>query len=241
MSAPLTDRLEQLAATLDYPPTPDLVPTTVARLPARDTPPHRRRARSARRGLAIALAVLLILGGAAFAIAPSRHAILDVLGLRGVRIERVPHIPSGLPPRGSGLGQSIPVSGARHAAAFRALLPPVIAAAYLDRGVPGGRITLVTGTGRLFVTELRAHAFPVIYKLIASGTRRRTLHLGHGPAVYVYGAPSELLVLERSGGTLTLNRHRTGDVLVWQRGPLTILIEGSRSLSEALTTARSLH
>ena len=125
MSETLTQRLERLAASLEYPPTPDVVPATLARLPERAPRARRRTLRilRARRSLAVALAAVLLLAGAAFAITPSRHAILDVLGLRGVEIERVPRLPPGLPRRPAGLGTRIPVASARHAADFTAVLP----------------------------------------------------------------------------------------------------------------------
>ena len=72
-------------------------PGDARRLPDRAPSDPAPRPLRARRSLALALAASLLLGGAAFAITPSRHAILDVLGLRGVRIERVPHLPPGSP------------------------------------------------------------------------------------------------------------------------------------------------
>jgi hypothetical protein len=236
MSEPLTQRLERLAASLEYPPVPDLVGATLERLPERG-PPSRRRL-GARRPLALALAALLLLGGAAFAITPSRHAILDVLGLRGVVIQRVRRLPAGLPHRPAGLGRRIPVARARHAADFAAVLPNHATVAYLDRGVPGGRITVIGG--RLVITEFRARAFPVIYKLITPGTRHRQLRLGRGPAVYLFGAPSELIVIDSDGVARTMQVRRAGNVLIWQRGPVTILIEGTRTLGAAVAAARSL-
>jgi hypothetical protein len=87
----------------------------------------------------VAVAAALALAGAAFAVTPARHAILSVLGLRGVRIERVPRLPPGLRGAGarSGLGRRIPINRAHHAAGFNAVLPSATGAAYLDRDVPG--------------------------------------------------------------------------------------------------------
>ncbi len=240
MSEALTQSLERLAASLEYPPTPDVVPAALARLPERAPRARRRTLRTvrARRSLALALAAVLLLGGAAFAITPSRHALLDVLGLRGVQIERVPHLPPGLPHRPAGLGTRIPVASARHAADFTAVLPDHAAAAYLDRGISGGRITLLAG--RLLITEFHARAFPVMYKLIAAGTHHRQLRLRGGPAVYLFGAPSELIVIDAHRTVRTVRVQRVGNVLIWQRGPVTILIEGTRTFKEAVTAARAL-
>ena len=240
MTDQLETRLIALGAALDVPPAPDVVPAVLERLP------DRRRARirlrlPARRSLALALTGVLVLAGAAFAIAPTRHAILSVLGLRGVRIERVPRLPP-LPPgaqRTPGLGQRIPLDRARGAASFTALLPSHASAAYLDRGVAGGRISLVSG--RLLITEFRGTSIPIVFKLLGPGTHVARPRLRPGPALYIYGAPHEVLY-EGSGGVIRSQDVRlAGNVLIWQRGPLTVLIEGTTTLAQALASARSLH
>ena len=38
----------------------------------------------------------------------------------------------------------------------------------------------------------------------------------------------------------TVRVQRVGNVLIWQRGPVTILIEGTRTFKEAAAAARSL-
>jgi hypothetical protein len=236
----MTDRLEQrlaaLAGALDVPPSPDVVPGTLARLPERGP----ARPRRVRRSVAVALAAALALAGAAFAVTPARHAILSVLGLRGVRIERVPSLPQRLNGAGarSDLGRRIPINRARHAAGFTAVLPSATAAAYLDRDVPGGRITLLAG--RLLITEFRGRSIPVVFKLIGPGTRSRQLRIRGGPAVYLSGAPQELIIQESSGAARAERVRRVGNVLIWQRGPVTVLIEGTGTLGRALGVARSL-
>jgi hypothetical protein len=141
MTRALEQRLLALGSALEVPPAPDVVAAVLARLPARSG----RRPRPARRALAVALAVALVLAGAAMAVPSTRDAVLRVLGLRGVRIERVPHLPPP-PARASarlGLGQRIALARARHAASFTVLLPAGPVLAYLDHDVPGGRISLL--------------------------------------------------------------------------------------------------
>jgi hypothetical protein len=236
----VSDRLEQrlaaLTDALDLPPSPDVVPATLAQLPGR-RPGRRRRVR---RWVAVALAAALALAGAAFAVTPARHALLSVLGLRGVRIERVPRLPRGLSGYGarSDLGRRIPINRARHAAGFTAVLPGTTSGAYLDRDVPGGRITLLAG--RLLITEFRGMSIPMVFKLIGPGTRARQLRIRGGPSVYLFGAPHELITQESNGVTRTERVRRVGNVLIWQRGTVTVLIEGTRTLRQALGVARSL-
>jgi hypothetical protein len=235
MTGELEQRLTALNVALDVPPAPDLVPAVLAQLPER-----RRRRRPARRTLVLAFAALLLLAGAAMAAPPTRDAILRVLGLRGVRIERVPHLPP-LPPgpgAGLGLGKPIPLGRARHAAGFTALLPPGSPAAYLGHDVPGGRISLVTG--RVLVIEFRGTSIPFVMKVVGPGTKVKLLRVNGGPGVYLSGAPHEVLFQTQAGEVRTDRVRLAGNVLLWQQGPVTVRIEGTHTLAQALALARSL-
>jgi hypothetical protein len=241
MTGELEPRLVALGAALDVPPAPDVVPAVLARLPAR-----RRRRRPARRTLAVALAGLLLLAGGAMAAPPTRDAILRILGLRGVRIERVPHLPpppagrrlpSG-PGAGLGLGQRIPLARARHAAGFTALLPPGSPIAYLGRDVPGGRISLLAG--RVLIIEFRGTVMPFIIKMIGPGTSARRVRVNGGPGIYLSGAPHQVIFQPQTGQIQVDQVRLAGNVLIWQQGQLTIRIEGTRTLAQARALARSL-
>jgi hypothetical protein len=228
-------RLAALGAMLDVPPAPDVVPTVLARLPARP-----RRRRPARRTLAVAFAAVLLLSGGAMAAPPTRDAILRIVGLRGVRVERVPRpprLPAGLG-RSLGLGQRILLSRALHAAGFTALLPSGSPAAYLNHDLPGGRISLLMG--RLLVIEFRGTTTPFIFKVVGPGTRIKKVRVNGGPGVYLTGAPHEVLFRTQTGQFQTDRVRLPGNVLIWQQGQLTIRIEGARTLGQALTLARSL-
>ena len=233
MTGDLEQRLIALGATLELPPAPDLVPAVMARLPAR---PGRRL--PARRTLVLALVAALLLAGGAMAVPPTRHAILQVLGLRGVRIERVPKLPPLPPSGGLGLGQRIPLDRARHAAGFTALLPPGSPAAYLGHDVPGGRISLLLG--RILIIEFRGTASPFIFKVVGPGTVIKPVRVNGGPGVYLSGAPHEVLFQAQTGQVQTDRVRLAGNVLMWQQGPLTIRIEGIRTLNQARALAQSL-
>jgi hypothetical protein len=236
MIGDLEQRLGELAATLVVPPAPDLTPSVLARLPQ----PHARRRRVTRRTLALTLAGLLLLAGTALAVPPTRDAILRVLGLRGVRIERLPQpppLPAGAGAK-LGLGQRIPLRDARHAASFTALLPPSATAAYLAQDIPGGRISLLVGPD--LVIEVRAAVAPFFLKLIGPGTQAQRVRVNGGPGVYLHGAPHDVL-FGPGGGPPQPDRVRiAGNVLLWQQGTLTLRIEGTHTLGQALALARSL-
>ncbi|MEA2146963.1 MAG: hypothetical protein QOG59_2550 [Solirubrobacteraceae bacterium] len=235
----MTDRLEQrlleLGTRLQQPETPDLTPGVLARLPER----RMRGARTVRRTLALAFAVVLLAASVALAVPATRHAILRVLGLRGVSIERVEHLPP-LPAGagGLGLGKRIPVARARHAASFTALLPPNATAAYLNRDVAGGRVSVLSGPA--LIIEFRGTAMPFIFKLLGPGTQVNRVHVNGGPGVYIYGAPHEVFFQESTGQIRTDRIRLAGNVLIWQQGRLTLRVEGARTLQQALVLARSL-
>jgi hypothetical protein len=236
MSGELEAWLLALGAALDVPAPPDVVPAALARLPARP----RRHPPSAGRLIAAVVATVLLLAGAAMAIPTTRDAILRVLGLRGVRIERVRHLPP-LPP-GAGasldLGQRIPLSRVRHAASFTALLPPGPSAAYIDDDIPGGRISLPVR--RALIIEFRGSTTPFIFKVIGPGTTVTQLRVNGGRGVYLSGAPHLVIFREVTGEIQTDRVRLAGNVLLWQQGPLTVRIEGTRTLRQALALARSM-
>ena len=94
-------RCASSARELVFPPEPDLAARSARRLRAEPAP--RRGYSFARRPLAIALAVLALAVAAAFAVPRTRAAILDLLGIGGVTIERVETLPDG---RGARLGRA---------------------------------------------------------------------------------------------------------------------------------------
>jgi hypothetical protein len=241
MTVRLEDRLADLAAALEVPPAPDVVPAVMARLAERPPPaPWRPRpTRPPVRALAVALLATVVLAGTAFAVPATREAILRVLGLGGVRIVRVHRLPP-VPRHVRPLlpGTRISPARARHAADFRALEPPRPTAIYLAHDVPGGRISIAVG--QLLIVEFRGRGIPYIYKLIAGGTVTRQLRVNGGPGVYISGAPHALMLTDRSGNPMPDTVRVEGNVLVWQQGEVTLRIEGARTLTQALALARSL-
>jgi hypothetical protein len=238
----LEQQLIELGSALEIPETPDLMAAVRDRLPSR---PVRRRHwrgfRVRRRSVMLGIALAVLLAGTAAAIPPVRHAIERVFGIHGAVVERVPKLPP--LPRTAGttlhLGRRIPVSDARHAASFTALLPPSgVSATYVSDDVAGGRISLTAG--RRLVIEFRGTSRPFILKMIAVGTRVIRTRVGGQPAVYLEGAPHEVFFLDAHGNPRTDDVRLAGNVLLWQRGPLTLRIEGARSLRDALALARSL-
>jgi hypothetical protein len=166
----LERNLTALAAELDWPPTPELAQSVLARLEtepaggtaaphAAEPAPHaadpsagtaaRRRRRAfpiARRSLALALVALLVLAGAAFAIPGVRHAVLDLFDLRGATVERRATLPGAPPPRPLQLGARTTLADAQKQLRFTPLVPA-------DPGEPDGvHVRHTTPGGELSLT-----------------------------------------------------------------------------------------
>jgi hypothetical protein len=234
VSDELEMRLRELAAALEVPAAPDFGARLVLAPRRRE-----RRVRAARRMLALAALATLGVSGTALAVPVTRNAVLEVLGLRGARVVRVlalPPVPPGTASRLK-LGQRIAIARARHAAVFTALEPPHARAAFLAGDVPGGRVSFLVGSEAL--SELRATSRPYFFKLIDPGTRARSVTVGGSPGVYLSGAVHQVLI--GAGGSVRSEPVTlAGNVLLWQRGALTLRIEGAHSLRAALALAQSL-
>jgi len=233
----LEQRLSALGAALEVPPAPDVASAVLSHLPTR-----RRRRRPARRTLAIALAAAVLVAGGAMAAPPTRHVILRILGLRGVQIERVPRLPPSSAPAGAGLklglGSRLPLTHVRRAVTFTPLVPPGSPAAYLGRDVPGGRLSFLSG--RVLVTEFRGTATPLVLKVVGPRTKLTHLRVDGGPGVFLSRAPHEVLFQSLNGEVRADRVRLAGNVLLFDHHGLTVRIEGTHTLAQALAFARSL-
>jgi hypothetical protein len=253
----LEQALRALGRELAYPATPEIVPSVRARLRHQ---PQRRRLGARRAVLAAFAGVLLAATGAVAAVPATRHAVLDWLGLRSIRIERVPTQPSAPRPGALGvgldLGRRTTTSGARASVRFPILTPRLLglgdAEVYVSSSPPGGRITLLyrarpglpravgSGVGML-ITEFRGDQ-PVdfIEKTLGPGTTAEQLTLQGEPAVWISGQP-HVVVFRDADGTIREDTLRlAGNTLLWRRGALLLRIEAHISKAAALRIARSM-
>jgi hypothetical protein len=214
----LERELRALRASLQWPETPVLE--------LRLAPRSRRPGRVV---LAVALAVLLALA-VAFAVPAARSALLRVLHLGGVSVERVDTLPATSPrPLGADLGAQV----TRERAA-RVLGRPVAAPAASVLRLRGGVISAVL-PGPLLLSELRTGPVPTLQKQLAgSATKVAWLVLNGEPALWLTGA-RHLARFPDAPPRLA------GHVLVWQSGPVTYRLEGPRlSRATAVALARRL-
>jgi hypothetical protein len=234
-------QLTRLAAELDWPPAPDVAAAVRARLPE-DRP---RRRRPGRRALVVALVVVVVGVGAAFAVPSARTTILRWLGLRGVRIELVDRLPAVSVTQRLGLGSRVTLAEARRRAGYRLVTLPAAGApnaVYFRSSPPGGEASFLYGTPshlRLLVSQFVGVAEPQLVKKIATGdTRIEFLRIGGGPAIWLSGAPHFFLYSD-ADRQVRQEARLAGNTLLWQRGRLTLRLEGALSKQDAVRLAGS--
>jgi hypothetical protein len=238
---------------VEWPETPDVAGAIAGRLAA----PPPRRAWLARPAWQLAVAAAALLIAIAMAVPPTRAAVLELLGLKGVRIEHREPSPSRF---GSGLvlGDPVTLEQARRRAGFPLRVPAAVGrpdSVYLDdhpafgtrvdlvyRARPGLPRASTTGAG-LLVTELRATVSPVIQKTIGSATRFEQLEVGGDPAYFFSGREHGFAyVPSPSPDQMQFEDQRlAGNTLLVERSDGVLLrIEGRISRDEAVRIALSV-
>lgn len=266
-------RLAEIAELLDLPATPSLAAGVgdelrgeerragsdrdVAELPrGRRGGPATRPRPSLRVALLAVLAVLFLAAAAAAAVPGTRHAILDLFGLRAETIERVPKLPENARAKPSWrLGHPTTLAAARHRIAFAPLLPRAVgdpSGVFVDPHVPGGALTLtypprpglprsrLTGVG-LLVNQLSGHFAPGFYgKLVPRDARIARFTIDGNFAVWVEGLHL-FFYKPTADHTFHYDRSRlAANALLVQRGDVMVRLEGRFDKATAVSIARSL-
>jgi hypothetical protein len=232
-----------------WPATPDLAGAVGGRIAA-DGPDAARPPRGlgrpspgVRRPLAIALAALLVLAAGASAIPGIREPVLDFLGLRSVKIERVPRPLPVVPGARLDLGGHSTLAAARPMLGFQPVLPSGLGApvVWLDTLPQGGQLSLVYGRGRILFSELRGDLERrFLFKMVGPDARVDALRIDGERGVWIHGHTHQFAYADPSGAIRTDSVRFAGDVLLWRRGELLVRLEGARSKAEALRIARSV-
>jgi hypothetical protein len=233
--------LRRLGEQVEFPPTPDLAAGVRRRL---EEAPQRRWWLS-RRGLAVALAVIAVAVGTAFAVPSARSEILDWLGIKGVDIVRVDELPAVAPPADLGLGERVTLAEARARVPYEVVVPRLKGlgdpdAVYVARHGSSYQVSFLWGTPervRLLVSEFEG--FAMIEKMAGPGTDTERVVVQGEPGVWFDGA-EHVLLYQDGGEPLEETMRLVEQALVWQRGPLTLRLEGDVSKKDALEIARSV-
>ena len=228
--------LVELGREVAFPPEPQVAARVGATL--RAGRPERLRHR---RGLAIAFAALVVALAVAFAVPPARSAILELLRLRGVTIERVEDAGRGRPAfdraTNRALGVQVSLEEATRRAGFRLLVPSGEHPVTFDGRFAGGAVTFGWPDRRLFLTEFVGEATPYIEKQVGLAQRVDRVEVAGGRGYWIEGAHS---VIFRTARGNVLASRAAGNVLLWEQGEVTLRLEGAVSKAEALRIAGTL-
>jgi Domain of unknown function (DUF4367) len=265
--------LADLAAALEFPPTPDLAAAVTARLgeapaaaPAPPSPAARARRWLAglagwRRLAAAGLAVVLLAAAVLVASPGTREAVARRLGLRGIGVELGgPPPPTVTTTPGGrlelGLGDRVTLEEARRRVDWPVLVPAAGLgqpdAVYVNEAVPsGGRVDLVyrarpglpaspfTDVG-LLITEFQGQPTPEFLKKVTTMGVVEQVTVGGEPGYWFSGEP-HFFTYQDAAGTLREEQTRlAGNTLIWQRGDLTLRLEGELPKEEAIRIAESM-
>jgi hypothetical protein len=239
--------LVELGRSIDFPPTPDLAAGVRERIAAERAPRRLPAFFPARRALVVALAVLAVSVGALMAVPGTRAAILDFFGLRGVTIERVDTLPT-VPKQTAldDLGSRVSLDEARELADFEVVVPERLGEpdeVYFLEFPPGGMVSFVYGSAaepRALFTQFRATVEDAFFKKVEAGTEIEDVRIGGQFGFYLSGNPHVFGYLDEDGQFREETVRLVGNVLLWERGELTLRLEGDMSRDEALRIARSV-
>jgi hypothetical protein len=260
--------LADLAAALEFPPTPDLAAAVATRLeqaPAR-TPAPARPARRLRwpagwRRLAVAGLAAVLLAAAVLVASPgTREAVARRLGLRGIDIQLGgPPPPTVTTTPGArldlGLGDPVTLEEARRLVDFPVVVPGELGrpdAVFVDEAVPaGGRVDLVyrarpglpaspfTDAG-LLVTQFEGQPTPEFLKKVTAMGVVEEVTVGGEPGYWFSGEPHFFTYIDAAGRFREEQTRLAGNTLIWQRGDLTLRLEGDIPKDEAIRIAESM-
>jgi hypothetical protein len=262
--------LADLAASLEFPPTPDLAGAVAAHLaeaPAR--PAARPRPRLPRlprlagwRRLAAAGLVAVLLAAAVLVASPgTREAVARRLGLRGLDI-RIggPPPPTATTRQGTrlelGLGERVGLAEARRRVGFPVLVPAAAGfqtpdAVHVDTVPAGGRVDLVyrarpglpassfTDAG-LLITQFRGGLEPDFLKKVTGMGVVEQVTVAGEPGYWFTGEPHFFSYRGADGRFHEERTRLAGNTLVFQRGELTVRLEGRLDRQAAVAVAESL-
>jgi hypothetical protein len=230
--AELERDLREVGRLLAFPPEPDLVPAVRERL-GEVAPRGFGFAR--RRVLVLALAVLVVALGAAFAVPSARTAILRFFHIGGetiVRVDTLPNAPHRSPI--AGLAGPMSVEDATKRAGFNPILPPKHGGIYAEDGILATYIRR-----RVVLTEARGE-LGFVKKFASPQTRLEPVLVNDHDGMWISGAPHVVTYFDSQGRGQARNVRIAGNTLVWAYGSVTLRIEGPLTQAQALSLASSI-
>ena len=242
--------LRDLGAALALPEPPEDLAARVREAVAAGGPPA-RPSRSRRRVLVVALAALVLAALGALAVPQARTALLEWLGIRGAAVERVETQPDApVVPDEYGLGDPVTLEAARGLAGFEVAAPGASPLGRPDEVrfdplTAGGQVAFLWlddgGAATALLTEFRAPlGFEFVEKLAGPGTEIALVDVDGGRGIWLEGEPHGFYYLDEAGQPRDETLRLARNTLLWERGPLTLRLEGDLTREQALAVARSL-
>ena len=241
--------LRALAASVEFPPTPDLAPVVRGRIED-ESRPGRGLAPVGRRAVLVALVLVVAALGAALAVPAARTALLEWLRIRGVTVTRVETAPTAPTHADLGLGDLVTLGDARAQAPFPLALPPPplhgapdeIFVAQLSHGP---QVAFVWGDANgdvdLLLTQTRASLeLDFVQKLAGPGTTVEEVEVEGAPGLWLAGAPHAFAYVTPDGALIEETLRLAGNTLLWERDGTTFRLEGDLTRAETLAVAESL-
>lgn len=192
------------------------------------------------RPVAFGLAIVLVALAGVLVLSPgARSSFLEIFGIEGatvVRVEKLPEIEALRADYGDRVS--------RAEAARRIGFEP------LDLGEPdaiyvrGRAASLVYGPARrprLVLTQARGGVWEGFLKKVGSSGTQITPVTVHGePGLFVSGDEHFVMFVDGDGEVTDERTYLAGTVLLWNRGPLLLRLEGELTRADALELAESI-
>ena len=225
-------RLNALRDEITWPETP-VFELTLERTQARRLP---------LRPLALGFAILLAVLAGVLALSPgARSAFLEIFHIRGATVERVETLPDVRAQR-LDFGERVSREEAERRSGFQVLDLGDEPDAIFIR--PDGLVSVVYGDPsrpRLVLSQARGAIFEgFIKKTGGSGTIVRYVTVKGEPGLFVDGAEHYVMFRDRNGNITDEKTYLAGTVLLWNRGPLLLRLEGDMTFAEARRLANAV-
>ncbi len=214
---------ELRALPVAFPEEPDLAPRVLARLE-----------RPGRRWWLAPALVALAAAGALFAIPQTRAAILDLLRIGGVEVQRVETRPRAQV-RPPALGREVSFATAQRTVDFPLLSPRAPFTAYVD-----GRMVNLRWK-RYVLSQWRGEQLPFAQKQLGPGSQTVGVDVRGDTGLWITGARHEFFFRDpRTGQIVPESRRLAGNVLIWEGRRITYRLEGAQTVADARAVARNL-
>ena len=219
--------LRRLAPLVELPPERDLAPAVRARLGARRPRPGR---------LVLALALVVVAIAIAFAVPPARSAILRWLGFGTARVEFVERLPSVPEAQPLDLGPRTSLGDARKQVGYHVLTSKLLGSPK-EVHLLSDQVGFVYDKHKLIVMQSRGTFFT---KEVGPGSHVQQFSLDGQSAMWISGASHVFGYVDVDHrGARPAQFFLAGNALIWQRGEVTLRLEGKLTREQAVRIARS--